>query len=68
MDGLRARGVSLKANSIVPIQSEQYRAKAERPRNSRLDTTRLKEVFGITLPAWDEALGVELDAEVQHFE
>jgi dTDP-4-dehydrorhamnose reductase len=61
VDGLRARGLSLAVQSIVPLRSEEYPTKAQRPPNSRLDLTRLRDVFGISTPRWDEALETELD-------
>jgi dTDP-4-dehydrorhamnose reductase len=61
VDGLRARGLPLAVQSIVPIRTEEYPTKAQRPRNSRLDLTRLREVFGISTPCWDEALDAELN-------
>jgi dTDP-4-dehydrorhamnose reductase len=30
---------------------------APRPANSRLDTTKVKEVFGISLPTWQDEVG-----------
>lgn len=40
----------------VPIPTSDYPTPARRPANSRLDGTKLKGVFGITLPGWEEAL------------
>ena len=48
VDGLKARGVKLAVEQVVPISTDQYPTKARRPRNSRLDLTRLQSVFGIT--------------------
>ena len=59
--GLKARGVALAVEDITPIGSDEYPARAERPRNSRLDLSRLKQVFGITPPDWQSALAAELD-------
>jgi dTDP-4-dehydrorhamnose reductase len=44
------------ATPVVPIGSDQYPAKARRPINSLLDNSRLKQVFGIELPPWEEQL------------
>jgi dTDP-4-dehydrorhamnose reductase len=41
---------------VVPIRSDQYPAKATRPRNSVLDNFRLKEAFGMSLPDWESQL------------
>ena len=44
-------------DAIRPIPSSAYPQAAPRPRNSRLDTTRLRETFGMSLPPWQA--GVE---------
>jgi dTDP-4-dehydrorhamnose reductase len=61
VDGLKMRGLPLKAQAIVPIRTEDYPTKAKRPANSRLDMTRAQRVFGLTPPHWQQALAVELD-------
>jgi dTDP-4-dehydrorhamnose reductase len=61
VEGLKARGAALKVERIVPIVTDDYPTKARRPHNSRLDCTRLQQVFGITPPAWQTALAPELD-------
>jgi dTDP-4-dehydrorhamnose reductase len=59
--GLKSRGVKLAVENIVPIGTGDFPTKAKRPGNSRLDLSRLKEVFGIVTPSWSDALDVELD-------
>jgi dTDP-4-dehydrorhamnose reductase len=61
VEGLRARGVPLHVESVRPIRTQEYPTKAMRPANSRFDLTRLRGVFGLGTPAWDEALAVEPD-------
>jgi dTDP-4-dehydrorhamnose reductase len=61
VDGLQARGHRLSVQSIMPLRSDEYPTKARRPRNSRLDLARLRKVFGISMPRWDEALETELN-------
>jgi dTDP-4-dehydrorhamnose reductase len=61
VDGLKARGVALTVERIVPIASADYPTKARRPQNSRLDLSRLKAIFGIAPPPWRDALAPELD-------
>ena len=61
VNGLKARGIALAVENVVPIATKDYPTKARRPANSRLDLTRLRRVFGIDTPKWDEALAVELD-------
>jgi dTDP-4-dehydrorhamnose reductase len=51
----------------MPISTGQYPAKAPRPRNSRLDLTRLQSVFGITPAPWRDALAPELDHLAREF-
>jgi dTDP-4-dehydrorhamnose reductase len=59
--GLRSRGVKLAVESVAPIKTSDYPTKAKRPGNSRLDLSRLEDVFGVVTPSWNEALAVELD-------
>jgi dTDP-4-dehydrorhamnose reductase len=61
VDGLKARGVAVKAEQIAPIATADYPTKATRPLNSRLDHGRLNAVFGVTMPTWQQALARELD-------
>src|SRR5947207_822330 len=59
--GLKTRGAMVNAERVIAIDSEAYPTKAIRPKNSRLDTTRLTQVFGIIPPLWSTALDAELD-------
>lgn len=43
---------TLRVEEIVPIPSAAYPTPAPRPLNSRLDCTRLRTTFGLTLPDW----------------
>jgi dTDP-4-dehydrorhamnose reductase len=61
VEGLERRGATLKARHIPPIPSEAYPTKAVRPRNSRLDLTRLRECFGISPPSWQALLEPEIE-------
>jgi dTDP-4-dehydrorhamnose reductase len=61
VDGLKRRGVAVKARSVVPIATRDYPVKATRPHNSRLDLSRLKEIFQIVPPAWNVLLDREID-------
>ena len=45
--GLKSRGAALAVERIVPIATKDYPTQAKRPVNSRLDLTRLRQVFGI---------------------
>jgi dTDP-4-dehydrorhamnose reductase len=44
----------IKDNGLAPILAKDYGAKAIRPHNSRLDTSKLCETLGIDLPDWEE--------------
>lgn len=59
--GLQQRDVRLEVENVVPIGTSDYPTKAARPKNSRLDLTRLRDVFGVTTPHWRDALATELD-------
>jgi dTDP-4-dehydrorhamnose reductase len=48
--------LKLTPDAIVPIPASQYPAKAARPANSRLDTTKLRTAFGLTLPPWQDGI------------
>lgn len=65
VDGLRARGVSLSVERIVPIASAEYPMKALRPLNSRFDLSRLSQTFSIVPPSWIDGLNAELDRIVE---
>lgn len=63
--GLRARGQPIKAVTVHAIAGREFPTKAKRPANSKLDLSRLRDVFAITPPPWNEALERELDFLVQ---
>ena len=41
---------------VVGIRTEEYPTPARRPRNSRLDCSRLQRDHGVALPSWEEQL------------
>lgn len=53
-----AAGRPLKAgaDAVLPLTTEQYPTPAKRPANSRLDTARFRETFGLRLPPWQEGV------------
>lgn len=61
VEGLRDRDKRLAVRSITAIGTRDFPTKAARPLNSRLDLTRLQQVYGIQMPAWQDALNAELD-------
>ena len=50
----RLAGIPLRvsADSIRPVPSSAFPTAAKRPHNSRLDTTKLQNTFGLRLPNW----------------
>ncbi|WP_153162073.1 dTDP-4-dehydrorhamnose reductase [Zoogloea sp. 1C4] len=55
----RTRGVAIKVarDAIRPVPTSAFPTPAKRPANSRLDTRKLQQAFGLVLPAWQS--GVE---------
>jgi len=54
----RARGDHLRVapEAIAPIPSSAYAQAAPRPKNSRLDTSKLRAAFDVALPAWQQGV------------
>lgn len=54
LDIARARGVALKvaSDAIAAVPTTAFPTAAQRPLNSRLDTSKLQATFGLALPAW----------------
>lgn len=50
----RERGIMLKTapEEVYPIHTEAYPLPAKRPRNSRLNVSKLTSIFGVHLPDW----------------
>jgi dTDP-4-dehydrorhamnose reductase len=61
VDGLRARGIALTVEQVIPIRTDEYPTRAKRPHNSRLDLGRWRKVFGQTPPHWESSLAPVLD-------
>jgi dTDP-4-dehydrorhamnose reductase len=53
--------LQLKPEAVRAITTGEYPLPAKRPANSRLDTTRLRQTFGLTLPPWQAGLDYVLD-------
>jgi dTDP-4-dehydrorhamnose reductase len=55
----RAAGQPIKVapEAVAPVPTSAFPTPAKRPTNSRLDTRKLRETFGVTLPDW--RVGVE---------
>ena len=54
----RARGVPIKvaAEAILPVSTSAFPTPARRPANSRLDTRKLQQAFGLVLPSWQQGV------------
>jgi dTDP-4-dehydrorhamnose reductase len=65
LEGLKARGQPVKASVVLAITTKDFPSKTIRPANSRLDLSRLRQVFGVTTPPWQQALERELDLLIQ---
>ncbi|CAJ0866022.1 dTDP-4-dehydrorhamnose reductase [Ralstonia flatus] len=59
----KERGLELKADPecIAAIPATAYPLPAPRPANSRMDTTKLTETFGLHLPDWQQGVHFLLD-------
>jgi dTDP-4-dehydrorhamnose reductase len=55
IDRAREAGKPLKrpADGLKPITTQEYPVPAARPLNSRLDTRKLRDTFGLRLPPWE---------------
>ncbi len=51
-------GATLKASAdtVDPVPTSAFPTPARRPHNSRLDTTRLRDAFGLRLPHWHDGM------------
>ena len=56
-DFARRAGYPLKVETIEPVPSSAFPTPARRPLNSRLDTSKLRQAFDLSLPRWQD--GVE---------
>jgi dTDP-4-dehydrorhamnose reductase len=61
VEGLHRRDVQLAVGNVVAIETRDFPTKAVRPLNSRLDKGRLKEIFGVEMPNWQDGLELEMD-------
>ena len=52
----RKRGASLKVKALRAIPSSDYPTQAARPLNSRLDCGKLRRLFGLNMPSWQDGL------------
>ena len=48
--------LQIKATEVAPVPTSAFPTPAQRPHNSRLDTSRLQSTFGLTLPHWEHGV------------
>lgn len=53
----RRAGVALRAAAIDPVPTTAFPTPAKRPLNSRLNTSKLRGTFGLSLPDWQGGVG-----------
>ncbi|HEX7892053.1 MAG TPA: dTDP-4-dehydrorhamnose reductase [Ramlibacter sp.] len=58
LQAAQRHGDILKAGpeQVLPVPSSAYPTPARRPHNSRLDTSRLRDAFGLALPPWEQGV------------
>ncbi|EOV9672516.1 dTDP-4-dehydrorhamnose reductase [Cronobacter turicensis] len=52
-DEARKAGITLKLTDLQPVPTSAYPTPARRPQNSRLNTMKFQQQFGLVLPQWD---------------
>lgn len=52
----RHNGISLQVEDVHAVPTSEYPTPARRPLNSRLDTRKLRHVFGLYLPHWQDGV------------
>ncbi|EPT8874553.1 dTDP-4-dehydrorhamnose reductase [Cronobacter dublinensis] len=52
-DEAHKAGITLKLTDLHPVETSAYPTPARRPQNSRLNTTKFQQQFGLVLPQWD---------------
>ena len=63
LDFAQRAGLALKLmpEAIEPVPTSAYPLPAKRPHNSRLDTTKLRDTFGLSLPHWQTGVARMLE-------
>jgi dTDP-4-dehydrorhamnose reductase len=58
IDFARQAGVRIKVTpeAILPVPTSDFPLPAPRPRNSRMDTRKLQNTFGVHLPLWQSGI------------
>jgi dTDP-4-dehydrorhamnose reductase len=58
--------LEFKAKQIEPVSTAAFPTPAKRPANSRMDTLKLRDTFGLTLPHWHVGVDRMLSEHLQH--
>lgn len=53
---LISKAIKIKATEVAPVPTSAFPTPAQRPLNSRLDTSRLRRTFGVALPPWQQGV------------
>ena len=48
--------IKVSLDNVAPLTTEQYPTPAKRPANSRLNTARFRDAFGLRLPPWQDGV------------
>ena len=51
-----SQAIKIKATEVAPVPTSAFPTPAQRPLNSRLDTSRLRRTFGLALPPWQQGV------------
>jgi dTDP-4-dehydrorhamnose reductase len=57
--------LKIKATEVTPVATSVFPTPAQRPHNSRLNTTKLQTTFGLTLPPWQQGVARMLAEHLQ---
>lgn len=63
LERARQKGANLRAgpDQVAAVASSAFPTAARRPRNSRLDTSRFRAAFGLSLPPWEQGVARMLE-------
>jgi len=63
----KKKGLPVKVvpNKVFPVSGDSYKTAAKRPKNCRLDNSKISEKFGLTLPNWKDHVARFVDELVK---
>lgn len=64
VDAAGRNGFAVRTRKVQGIPTSAYKTPAQRPKNSRLDQTRVRAQFGLHLPHWRDALEQAMEKAV----